>query len=79
MALRVFLPCQPAGRTEFVFFALDKRASAASAMLWLDSLELRAFITVFTEGAAFDFIPIRTQQPLPVWIIVNVVDALAEH
>lgn len=48
-------------------------------MLWLDSLELRAFITVFTEGAAFDFIPIRTQQPLPVRIIINVIDTLAKH
>ena len=79
MALRLFLPSQPAGWAEGIFFALDKRTAAPGAMLWWDPAELGAFVAVFTAVTPFDFIPVCAHEPLPVWIIVNVVDALAEH
>ena len=79
MALRFFLPRQPAGRAEGVFLALDKRSPAASAMLRRDSAKLGAFVAVFTEVASFDFIPIHTHQALPVGILADVIDALTEH
>ena len=79
MPLRFFLPRQPAGRAEGIFFALDKRTAAPGAMLWWGSAELGAFVAVGTEIATLDFIPVCAHEPLPVGIIVNVVDALAEH
>ena len=79
MALRLFLPRQPAGWAECIFFALYERTTAASAVLRRDSAELGAFVAVDAEIAALDFIPVHAHEPLPVWIIVNVVDALAEH
>ena len=79
MALCLFLPRQPASRAEGVSFAFDERTAAPGAMLRRDSAELGAFVAVDAEIAALDFIPVHAHDPLPVWIIVNVVDALAEH
>ena len=79
MALCLFLPRQPASRAEGVSFAFDERTTAASAVLRRDSAELGAFVAVGTEIATLDFIPVCAHEPLPVGIIVNVVDALAEH
>ena len=79
MALRLFLPRQPAGRAEGIFFALDKRTATPGAMLRWNSAKLSALVAVDAQIAAFDFIPVCAHEPLPVGILVNVVDALAEH
>ena len=79
MALRLFLPRQPTGWTEGIFFALDKRTAAPCAMLRWDSAKLSTLVAVDAQIAAFDFIPVCAHEPLPVGILVNVVDALAEN
>lgn len=48
-------------------------------MLRWNSAKLGTLVAVDAAIAAFDFIPVCAHEPLPVGVLVNVVDALAEN